>query len=123
MTPEARAAMEARLASPSAPIPVISMGGELLGTVPEPDPDVLDPAITPEDARLFLESIRLPSDRALGSFESALTEALWSADRANQDRLAKGFPGLVAALRLYRTIGGPPVRDTLAALRQRAGQT
>jgi hypothetical protein len=83
----------------------------------------LDPDITAEDARLFLDSLEPPSRRSQDGFNGLLLDALWKADSVNLDRLALGYPGLVKALRMYRaTCNRAHLLMFRTALRALAGQ-
>ena len=86
--------------------------------IDEHEARLLERLISPEDAHRVLW--HYADDRKgliePGAFYKALTEAAVRADRTNRHRLATGFPGLVAALRLA------DVReDGLTRLRRLAG--
>ncbi len=68
--------------------------------------------ITPHEARLVLAAAGEPGLRTyLSGFTGRLTSLMAVADSDNLDRLALGWPGLVAAYRLWVAEGDAPVRE------------
>ena len=72
------------------------------------------------DAQHLLHVVGYPGGVAPGHFMTSLVEALVKADTSNQDRLALGFPSLVAAYRHYAYSDGGSA-ELVALARGEAG--